>query len=338
MMTAREAFRSTPPLRGEMRLNELLADHTSWRVGGPAERFYLPADLDDLVAFLTTLPPDEPLFWLGLGSNLLVRDGGIPGTTICTRNRLKTMVRTGEGRVYVESGVPCAHVAKFCAEQGLVGAEFLAGIPGTMGGALAMNAGAFGGETWTIVERVTTVDRRGIRRDRDPSDFTVGYRSVKGPEGEWFLACELSLAAGDGTASREKIKGLLARRNETQPTNLPSCGSVFRNPEGDFSARLIEACGLKGYTIGGAQVSEKHANFIINTGSATAADMETLVFHVQAEVLRVHGRELIPEVRIVGVEQLPVVSAQPSENDADYGQATTDNRQPITDHCTPEAQ
>ena len=300
MMAAREAAWSPEALRGELRLNESMAEHTSWRAGGPAERFYLPADLDDLITFLDQLDPQEPLFWLGLGSNLLVRDGGIKGTVICTRNRLKGMRALGEDRIYVEAGVPCAHVAKFCAERQLDGAEFLAGIPGTMGGALAMNAGAFGGETWPLVARVSTVDRHGRLRHRAPADYTVGYRSVRGPEGEWFVAAELQLARNDDGAGRDKIRALLARRNETQPTNLPSCGSVFRNPEGDYAARLIEASGLKGYAIGGACVSEKHANFIINTGTATAAEIEALVLHVREEVRRLQGRELIPEVRIVG--------------------------------------
>ncbi len=302
MNSAREAIRDAPreELRGETRLNEPLSEHTSWRVGGPAERFYLPADLDDLLLFLSRLAPEEPLFWLGLGSNLLVRDGGIAGTVVCTRNRLKNLRCLDEVRVYAEAGVPCAHVAKFCAEQGLAGAEFLAGIPGTLGGALAMNAGAFGGETWNLVERVATVDRRGTLRRRSPADFTVGYRSVRGPEGEWFVAGELRLNPEEGSAGREKIKALLARRNETQPTNQPSCGSVFRNPEGDYAARLIESSGLKGYSIGGARVSEKHANFIINTGSATAAEIEALIHHARDEVRRLQGRELIPEVRIVG--------------------------------------
>lgn len=303
------AIRAPLPIlvRGELRLHEPLADHTSWRVGGPAERFYLPADLDDLIAFLQALPKDEPLFWLGLGSNLLVRDGGIPGTVICTRNRLKDMRRLEGRRLYVQAGVPCGHVAKFCAEQHWAGAEFLAGIPGTMGGALAMNAGAFGGETWPLVERVATVDRYGVVRWRMRADFQVGYRSVSGVEGEWFIAAELALLPADDGAGREKIRALLARRNETQPTNLPSCGSVFRNPEGDYAARLIEASGLKGYRIGGAQVSEKHANFIINTGAATAADLETLVLYVQAEVRRLQGRELIPEVKMVGVAAIQAV-------------------------------
>ena len=287
-------------VRGDLRFSESMADHNSWRAGGCADRFFLPADLEDLCDFLATLAEDEPLLWVGLGSNLLVRDGGVRGTVICTRNRLKEMALSERGTVVVQAGVPCAHVARFAAENGYVGGEFLAGIPGTMGGALAMNAGAFGGETWQLVRHVTTVDRRGRLRERDPSDFTVGYRSVKGPGDEWFVACELSLSQGDSTESRGKIKALLARRNETQPTNMPSCGSVFRNPTGDHSARLIEASGLKGYAIGGAQVSEKHANFIVNTGNASADDIERLVMHVRAEVLRLHGVELWPEVKIVG--------------------------------------
>jgi UDP-N-acetylmuramate dehydrogenase len=299
-MMAGQAAYTASELRGELRMNEPLADHTSWRVGGPADRFYLPADLDDLLLFLEQLPSGEPLFWLGLGSNLLVRDGGIRGTVICTRNRLKGLRRLENGAIYAEAGVPCGHVAKFCAERGLSGAEFLAGIPGTLGGALAMNAGAFGGETWPLVERVGTIDRQGQFRQRPRADYQVGYRSVQGPADEWFVYGELRLGADDGGAGRDKIKSLLARRNETQPTNQPSCGSVFRNPQGDHAARLIEASGLKGYRLGGAQVSEKHANFIINTGSATAQEIEALVLHVRDEVLRQQGRELVPEVRMVG--------------------------------------
>lgn len=291
---------SAPNIRGELRFDEPMAAHNSWRAGGRADRFFLPADVEDVLAFLKTLPVDEPLLWVGLGSNLLVRDGGVRGTVICTRNRLKFLALRESGGVEAQAGVPCAHVARYCAEQGLVGAEFLAGIPGTMGGALAMNAGAFGGETWSLVRRVTTVDRYGRIRQREPGDYAVGYRSVRGPDHEWFVGCELALNKGDVNVSRARIKGLLARRNETQPTSQPSCGSVFRNPAGDFSARLIEACGLKGFSIGGAQVSEKHANFIVNTGTASATDIEGLVFHVRNEVLRLQGVELIPEVKIVG--------------------------------------
>jgi UDP-N-acetylmuramate dehydrogenase len=289
-------------LRGELRRNEPLSDYTSWRVGGNADCLYLPADLDDLLNFLRTVPDEEPLFWLGLGSNLLVRDGGIRGTVVCTKNRLKAMRLLHEGSelVYVEAGVPCALLARFCVEHSLTGAEFLAGIPGTMGGALAMNAGAFGGETWPLVDRLLTVDRYGCLHRRTVDDYTVGYRSVQGPRDEWFLAAELRLTSGDTTQSREHIKSLLARRAATQPVNQPSCGSVFRNPEGDHAARLIESCGLKGFAIGGACVSEKHANFIVNQGQATALDIEQLIDTVRDEVHRQQGVMLIPEVRIVG--------------------------------------
>jgi UDP-N-acetylmuramate dehydrogenase len=269
-------------------------------VGGLAERLYLPADLDDLLSLLRTLPADEPLFWLGLGSNLLVRDGGIRGTVVCTKNRLKGMRLLDGDRVYVEAGVPCALVARFCAEQSLTGAEFLAGIPGTFGGALAMNAGAFGGETWPLVDRLLTADRVGGVHRRTAEDYTVGYRSVLGPSNEWFLAAELKLLGGDTGQAREEIKALLAKRAASQPINLPSCGSVFRNPPGDYAARLIESCGLKGHRIGGACVSEKHANFIVNLGDASARDIEQLIETVRETVEQLRGVSLEPEVRIVG--------------------------------------
>ena len=291
---------SAQPVRGELRRNEPLSEHTSWRVGGPAERIFFPADLQDLLSFLSALDPAEPLFWLGLGSNLLVRDGGIKGTVICTKNRLKAMHRLADGRIYAEAGVPCALVARFCADQCLKGAEFLAGIPGTLGGALAMNAGAFGGETWPIIEKVLTVDRFGNIRERAVGDFQIGYRSVSGPSGEWFVAAELKLVPGDTVSSREQIKALLAKRAATQPVNQPSCGSVFRNPPGDFAARLIETCGLKGHRIGGACVSEKHANFIVNLGRASADDIERLIDKVREQVKNCHGVSLESEVRIVG--------------------------------------
>jgi UDP-N-acetylmuramate dehydrogenase len=182
----------------------------------------------------------------------------------------------------------------------LVGIEFLAGIPGTIGGALAMNAGAWGGETWPHVALVRTVDRLGSVRERLPSKFQVGYRHVAGPAGEWFLDAEMTLDRGDAEAAQARIKGLLERRAATQPTGLPSCGSVFRNPPGDHAARLIEACGLKGLRFGAAEVSTKHANFIINLGGATARDIARLIDHVRAEVERRHGIRLIPEVRRVG--------------------------------------
>jgi len=290
-------------LRGELLRHEPLSAHTSWRVGGPARCLYRPADREDLVAFLRGLNPDEPLLWLGLGSNLLVRDGGFPGTVIATRGRLDTIERMGERGIYAEAGSSCAKLARFTARAQLVGAEFLAGIPGTLGGALAMNAGAFGGETWPLVRAVETVDRYGDVRRRGPEDFQVGYREVRGPAGEWFLAAELELEPGDAEAARERIRKLLDQRAATQPIGLPSCGSTFRNPPGDHAARMIESAGLKGLSIGGAQVSEKHANFIINTGSARSAEIEALIERVQQEVRRQFGVQLVTEVHRVGVAQ-----------------------------------
>jgi UDP-N-acetylmuramate dehydrogenase len=286
--------------KGRLLKREKLAKYTSWRVGGPVDQLYIPEDRQDLIEFIKTLPESEPVFWMGLGSNLLVRDGGIRGTVINTKGRLKEMSLTGDGSVYVEAGVPCAHVARFCGERGLTGAEFLAGIPGTMGGALKMNAGAFGGETWAIVKGVEMLDASGNVTYRKPEDFKVSYRSVKGSENEWFLACLLTLQQGDTAVSQQKIKGLLEKRGATQPTNQPSCGSVFKNPEGDYAARLIEQTGLKGYAIGGACVSEKHANFIVNTGNATAADIEALIHYVQDKVEQQQGIVLQTEVCMVG--------------------------------------
>jgi UDP-N-acetylmuramate dehydrogenase len=286
--------------KGLLLKHEKLAKYTSWRVGGPADQLYLPHDRQDLIAFIKALPDREPVFWMGLGSNLLIKDGGISGTVINTKGRLKKMSLTDDGLVYVEAGVPCAHVARFCGQQGLIGAEFLAGIPGTMGGALKMNAGAFGGETWAIVSRVEMLNRSGDVIYRKPQDFTISYRSVKGFENEWFLAGWLTLQQGDTDASQQKIKMLLEKRGATQPTNQPSCGSVFKNPEGDYAARLIEQSGLKGYAIGGACVSEKHANFIVNTGKATAAEIEALIKYVQDQVEQQQGVILKTEVCMVG--------------------------------------
>ncbi|MES9962877.1 MAG: UDP-N-acetylmuramate dehydrogenase [Candidatus Sedimenticola sp. 20ELBAFRAG] len=287
-------------LRGELRFDEPLALHTTWRVGGPARRFYRPADSDDLLLFLSRLPEQEPLLWLGLGSNLLVRDGGFDGTVIATQGRLEGVTLVAGNRLRVEAGVACAKVARFAAREGLCGAGFLAGIPGTMGGALAMNAGAFGGETWKLVTEVEMVDRHGRVHLRKPGEFEIGYRHVAGPEGEWFLAALIELEPGDVEAGQQAIRSLLERRAATQPTGLPSCGSVFRNPEGDHAARLIESAGLKGTTIGGAVVSEKHANFIINTGAATAADIERLIELVQERVEAQSGIRLRTEVHMVG--------------------------------------
>jgi UDP-N-acetylmuramate dehydrogenase len=287
-------------LRGELRHDEPMAAHNTWRVGGRARRFYRPADVEDLVTFLARLEPGEPLLWLGLGSNVLVRDAGFPGTVIATAGALAGMELRAGGAIHAEAGAACNKVARFATKANLVGAEFLAGIPGTMGGALAMNAGAFGGETWGLVRSVTTVDRRGRCYERTPADFRIGYRTVQGQWEEWFVAVVLGLAPGDGAAAQGRIRALLARRNATQPAGERSCGSVFRNPAADHAGRLIEAAGMKGRRVGGAMVSPKHANFIVNTGAASAADIETLMGEVMARVQSRHGVALVPEVRIVG--------------------------------------
>lgn len=290
-------------LRGSLRYHEPMAPHTSWRVGGPAEIFFEPADVDDLAAFLAGLPADMPLFWMGLGSNLLVRDGGIDGVVIATSRGLGALQRLTSGAVRAEAGVPCAKLARLCEREGLAGGAFFAGIPGTLGGALAMNAGAFGGETWAQVTRVEVMNRAGARFWRDAAAYEVGYRHVVTPvPGEWFIAAEWRFESADEAASTgpSRVRELLARRAATQPLGLPSCGSVFRNPLGDHAARLIEAAGLKGARCGDAEVSTKHANFIINRGQARAADIEALIERIQAAVWSRFGVELVPEVRIVG--------------------------------------
>ena len=289
-------------LRGALKLDEPMSRHVSWRTGGPADRFYLPADLEDLAHFLRQLPPDEPLLFVGLGSNLLVRDGGWRGTVVMT-HAAAWRPRMEGALIYAEAGVASPKVARFAALHELQGAEFLAGVPGCVGGALAMNAGCYGGETWDIVERVATIDRAGSVVERARAEFDIGYRHCvpQGGREEWFAAAWFRLEPGDGAASRAVMKELLARRIATQPLSLPNAGSVFRNPPRDHAARLIEACGLKGFGRGAARVSEKHANFIVNPqGAAHAADIEWLIEHIQRMVYQMKGVVLQTEVRIVG--------------------------------------
>jgi UDP-N-acetylmuramate dehydrogenase len=283
-----------------VRRDEPMSRHTSWRVGGPADAWFTPRDVEDLSAFLRALPAEVPVTWVGLGSNLLVRDGGIRGVVITVHGILTALDRVGEDRVRAEAGVACARLGRQCAKWKLGPADFFAGIPGTVGGALAMNAGAWGGETWPRVVEVETIDRAGERRRRDAGEYEFGYRRLRPPvAGEWFLAATFRFEARP-EASTDAIKRLLEKRHASQPIGAWSCGSVFTNPEGAHAADLIERAGLKGHRIGGASVSEKHANFILNEGEATAADIEALVRHVQASVEQVHGVRLVPEVRVIG--------------------------------------
>ena len=309
-------------LRGKLLHDVDMSRYTSWRAGGRAQHLYQPADLDDLLHFLRALPKGEPLLAVGLGSNLLVRDGGLCGTVLLLHAALNELHMTADGMIYAQAGVPGAKLARFAALHNLSGAEFFAGIPGTVGGMLAMNAGCYGGETWSRVARVQVVTRGGELLEQAPDEYEIGYRSVvlsKSPlapllqRGEAprargdliFVGAWLTLPPGDGETVRREIKALLAKRIASQPLHLPNAGSVFRNPPGDHAARLIEECGLKGKQIGGARVSEQHANFIVNMGAATAADIENLIHEVQAVVQKKAGMTLHPEVRILGEEKLP---------------------------------
>lgn len=312
-MTEPARFRPAAILRGIDRRDAPTAKLVSWRAGGPAARVYQPADLADLVAFLCSLPPEEPVMFAGLGSNLLVRDGGLRGTLVLTHGALSGFAPDPRGDAPAGSlqwvagaGVPCPKVARQTALHGCEGAEFLAGIPGTLGGALAMNAGCYGGQTWERVVRVTLITRDGQLVERLPGEFEVGYRHValrgraRLGRDEWFVEATLRLPRGDGERARARIREFLARRIATQPLQQPNAGSVFRNPPGGHAARLIESCGLKGLQIGGARVSERHANFIVNAGGASAADIEAVIEQVHARVLERTGVDLVREVRIVG--------------------------------------
>jgi UDP-N-acetylmuramate dehydrogenase len=322
MNMGEQAHLATTGLRGELLRDEPMSRHVSWHAGGCAERAYFPSDYDDLARFMRILPDGEPLCFVGLGSNLLVRDGGFRGTVILT-HRTRALIGLEEpagaerpaggsspSAIYAEAGASGAKLARFAANEAMEGAEFFAGIPGTVGGALAMNAGCHGSETWEFVERVRMIGRRGELRTRTPDEFEIGYRhvalkSARLGEDEWFAGAWLRFSAGDAARARSRIKELLIQRAATQPLGLPNAGSVFRNPPNDYAARLIESCGLKGFAIGGACVSEKHANFIVNpAGRASASDIEAVIVHVRKTVREHFGIELVTEVRIIG-EQTP---------------------------------
>ena len=286
--------------QGTLLMNESMARYNSWRIGGKADRLYIPSSLDDLSAFLQSLDAEEPVNFVGLGSNLLVRDDGVRGTVVVLHNALNRLQMEGN-LIYADAGVTCAKLARFTAKQANQGGEFWAGIPGTVGGALSMNAGCHGGETWDSVHRVLTIDLKGTVHERNATEFVVAYRHVEMPVvNEWYVGAWFNLAVGDPEVSEQKIKTLLAKRLETQPLNLPNAGSTFRNPEGDYAARLVEACGLKGHMIGGAQISEKHANFIVNLGNATAHDIEQLIDLMRDQVKEKFGISLQQEVHVLG--------------------------------------
>ncbi len=293
-------------LRGEMSFEVDMRRYTTWRAGGIAQRMYQPADLEDLQNFLRQLPAGEPLIAVGQGSNLLVRDGGLRGTVLLMVGALAELRQHGDQMLYAQAGVTGAKLARFAAMNNLCGAEFFGGIPGTLGGMLAMNAGCYGSETWQKVKRVQVLTRTGELLERLPQEYEIGYRHVQlsAASEEFFVGAWLHFEQGDAETARQEMKALLEKRNASQPLDLPNAGSVFRNPPGGHAAKLIEGCGLKGKRIGGAQVSEKHANFIVNVGEATAADIENLIEEVRATVLQQTGVDLHPEVRIVGEKNI----------------------------------
>lgn len=292
----------TPDARARVLLrNESLAMRTSWRVGGPADCYFEPANRDDLVAFVKSLPAAEPILWLGLGSNLLVRDGGFRGTVICLHGALDELHMESQDRIVAEAGVHCARLAKFAQQQQRAGLGFMAGIPGTVGGALAMNAGAWNGETWPSVEAAEVLYRDGRCEWLEAARFPYAYRHVEMPAGFCgFLGARFRVSADADGEHLRYTRESLAKRKASQPVGKPSAGSTFRNPPGDHAARLIEASGLKGHRIGGAEVSTQHANFIITDPGARAADVEALIGHIQSVVRATSGVELQAEVRIVG--------------------------------------
>lgn len=290
----------TSNVRGKVLLNTSLAKYNTWGVGGNAECVFTPADLKDLAVFLAGTDKQVPVTWLGLGSNVLVRDKGIAGVVIITQNGLRDLEYKDNGIVYAQAGLACAKLARNAISKGFTGVEFMAGIPGTVGGALAMNAGAFGGQTWEKVVSVDVINRDGEIKTRQAEEFDVEYRSVKQRKDEWFVGARFLLSKKSAQDKVISIKDLLEKRSATQPIGKKNCGSVFKNPQNTYAARLIEQSGLKGYTIGGACVSEKHANFIINEDDASAKDIEDLITYIQKTVQEKHGIGLETEVIFLG--------------------------------------
>ncbi len=283
---------------GKFFFNESMKKYNSWRVGGSAEKLFKPASRESLQAYMRD-HCGEQIHFVGLGSNILVEDQGIEGTVIILTNCLDEL-RINETNVYAEAGLPCAKLSRQLTKSGLVGGEFFAGIPGTVGGALAMNAGAWGGETWPHVNSVELINSNGDIQIIQSDEIEYGYRHVDGLKGRFFLSANFSFEKGDVDASKAKVKGFLQERANSQPTGVNSCGSVFRNPEGDYAARLIEKCGLKGYSVGGAKVSTKHANFIVNDNDASAKDIKDIISHIRSTVKNETDFDLVTEVKCLG--------------------------------------
>lgn len=286
--------------------NISLKQLNTWRIGGEAEYFIEPETPQQLADFFSKYSDRfSQITWLGLGSNVLISDQGLKGLVIST-TKLKEITLLAPGLVYAQAGVPSAKLAKFCAKNNLAGGAFFSGIPGTIGGALAMNAGAFGSETWPFVQEIEVIDLHGKVTRKSVDNFAYAYRHVTylSEEPIGFVAGIFKFEpASDVENMQANIRALLKKRNETQPIGTFNCGSVFRNPAGDYAARLIESCGLKGKKIGGALVSTKHANFILNENDATAEDIFSLITHVKNTVFKQTGVTLVPEVKFLGWQE-----------------------------------
>lgn len=295
-----------PAVRGKLLLGEPLAPYTWFRVGGPAEALFLPADEADLAQFLAVLGADAPVLPLGVGSNLIVRDGGLRGVAIRLAGKAFAGVEALPGhRLRVGAGALDAGAAKAAARAGLAGLEFYAGIPGTIGGALAMNAGCYGAETRDVLIEARALDRTGRERRLAASDFGFRYRGHALGEPLVFLEATFQCRPDDPEAIAARIAEITARREASQPVREKTGGSTFKNPPGLSAWKLVDEAGMRGARHGGAMVSEQHANFLINTGSATAADIEALGEAVRAAVRGRSGVELEWEIKRIGESILP---------------------------------
>ena len=285
-------------LKGRLRENVSLKDYNTWKIGGKAEYFYEPSDIKDLKLFLELLQ-NTPITFLGNGSNVLIRDGGISGCVICLKNTLNNYFVKDEEYIF-EAGLSCMKMAQITARENYEGLEHLCGIPGSLGGALAMNAGCYGGNIWDHVSTVSLINNDGEIIKKNKNDFIIGYRNTSLKENNFFISAVFKLRKNKLKNSLEKIKEFLQDRRSKQPTGLLSCGSVFKNPKNLYAAKLIESIGLKGYKIGGACISEKHANFIISDKSTKSIDIEKLINFTQKEVFKKKEVILETEVKFIG--------------------------------------
>jgi UDP-N-acetylmuramate dehydrogenase len=295
-----------PPIRGRVQANAPLAPFTWFRVGGPAEFLVRPADAADLAALLQALPPATPVQTIGAASNLLIRDGGLPGVTIRLARGFSLITPELDGIIAGAAALDLT-VAETAAAAGLTGLEFLSGIPGTIGGAVAMNAGAYGGEISHVLAWAECVTRDGDRRRLSPADLAFGYRHANVPPGGVITRVRLNARPGAPSMIAAKMAEIRAARDESQPVRARTGGSTFRNPYGMKAWELIDAAGCRGLILGGATVSEKHCNFLINTGTATADDIESLGEELRHRVKSTTGVTLTWEIRRIGV---PLVHAE----------------------------